>query len=545
MKINLLEMPKLDIGMLEGWMVKKNSEGNKSMFSLSSENKRWFKVREVKGIEETELTLAYYASHRAKEAKGFIYLLDVTSIHATEDLSITIKSPARTISVVTETPSEHTFWLEGLVHLCINAEASTGPNVTIQYKYNNQNVDDTKQSRPTDDAKESYATQQAPEPREPRTHNVRSSRDLEEEADMVSKREVDNAPVDMAPSKSDREDHRLSGYRSGSTGGTTARLHGHIRKDMDMPMTPPRQRAADSHTDAKGVSSRASTDQMNVDIVDPGVKNAQIPKLTAPDTPNVNDLESVNMESDARPRVKKTMPTQPISMPRFQDSKSDSENQENRSNSELIKVEDPKRVPKPLQKAGDELPSGYTKKASIDDLLLAPSRTSARTKYDSDDDKHAADELDLDNEKRYYEAAKAQREDEERNEEKCSGRSRSNSYLEQHLIARDGKHTVPRPPVNSPPAYAQQVSGVVKSMHVNAAVDNNHNNVVSVDSRIATDKNFVDEDWDRSSDFDSPDKKPMTNSRVEAKINATDVAPKFGFGGVRADENWLEDDFDL
>jgi hypothetical protein len=121
-------MPKLEVAQLEGWLIKKHSNENKSMFSLSSESRRWFKVREVKGIEEKELTLAYYASHRAKEAKGFIYLRDVTSIRATEDLSITLKSPARILTVFAETMVEHLFWLEGLVHLCAAAEVSTGPN---------------------------------------------------------------------------------------------------------------------------------------------------------------------------------------------------------------------------------------------------------------------------------------------------------------------------------------------------------------------------------------------------------------------------------
>jgi len=535
-------MSKLDIGLLEGWMVKKNSGNSKSMFSLSSENKRWFKVREVKGVEETELTLAYYASHRAKEAKGFIYLRDVTSIHATEDLSITIKSPARAISVVIETPSEHAFWLEGLVHLCVNAEASVGPNVTLQYKYSNQANPDEKRSYTADDAKESYSKnpQPLPEPREIRavSSSVRSSRDFDEEAIMPTKRGNDNVHVDLAPSKSDREDHRLSGYRTGSSGGTTARLHGHIRKDTEMPKTPPRQRATQSHADAKSEPINFSSDEKDADV-SLGIESTHNSQLVAPDTPNVNDLESVNLDSN-RPNIRRAMPTQPAPMPRFQDSKSDFENQENRSQSEPAQEDDTKRT-QHIQKAADEITSSNTKKASIDDLLRAPSMASGRKNYDSDEEKHGADEIDLVNERRYYEDAKAQREGEERNEEKTSGRSRSNSYLEQHLIERDGKHSVPRPPVNSPPAYAQQVTGVVKAMHVTAASENPKKVISSTDGRIAVDKNFADEDWDKSFDYDSPDKNPVTNSRVEGK---TDLEAKLT-GGVRADENWLEDDFDL
>ena len=126
---------KLDVALLEGWLTKKHSTANKSRFSFKTENKRWFKVREVVGIEESEWTLAYYESQRAKEAKGFIYLRDVTSLRALDDLSITVKSSARTMTVFAETQGEHIFWLEGLAHLCSSAEISTGPNGTFLHIY--------------------------------------------------------------------------------------------------------------------------------------------------------------------------------------------------------------------------------------------------------------------------------------------------------------------------------------------------------------------------------------------------------------------------
>jgi hypothetical protein len=122
---------KFEAALLEGWLTKKHSAANHSRFSFKSENKRWFKVREVVGIDESEWTLAYYDSQRAKEAKGFIYLRDVTSLRALEDLSITLKTPARTMTIVAETQGEHNFWLEGLAHLCTCAEVSTGPNGTF------------------------------------------------------------------------------------------------------------------------------------------------------------------------------------------------------------------------------------------------------------------------------------------------------------------------------------------------------------------------------------------------------------------------------
>ena len=109
-------------------------------------------------------------------------------------------------------------------------------------------------------------------------------------------------------------------------------------------------------------------------------------------------------------------------------------------------------------------------------------------------------------------------------------------------MEREGKNAVFKPPINSPPAYAQQVSGVVKGMQI-INVDDNQN-AASGDIHIAADKNFAAEDWDTSTDFDSPIKRPATHSREEVKMNAADVPSRCDFGGVRDDENWLEDDFD-
>ena len=97
-------MSRLDVNTLEGWLIKKNSKG--SSFSLTGENKRWFKVKEVKGIEQSEWVLSYFSSQRSKEAKGYIYLRDVTAISSPNDMNLTIASPARTMEVVIDTPAE-------------------------------------------------------------------------------------------------------------------------------------------------------------------------------------------------------------------------------------------------------------------------------------------------------------------------------------------------------------------------------------------------------------------------------------------------------
>ena len=55
-------------------------------------------------------------------------------------------------------------------------------------------------------------------------HNINVTENLSGEVD-------EDIHSQVAPSKYDREDHRLTGYRSGATSLATNRLHGHIRKD--------------------------------------------------------------------------------------------------------------------------------------------------------------------------------------------------------------------------------------------------------------------------------------------------------------------------
>jgi hypothetical protein len=123
-------MSKFEVKLLQGWLMKQKSSTNKSSFAsyFSNENRRWFKVTEVVGMEDKEWTLAYYDTQRSLAAKGFIYLRDVTSLHAADDLSITIKSPSRIMTVIVETMSEHSVWLEGLAHLCTSATVTTEGN---------------------------------------------------------------------------------------------------------------------------------------------------------------------------------------------------------------------------------------------------------------------------------------------------------------------------------------------------------------------------------------------------------------------------------
>ena len=107
---------KVDIGTLEGWLCKKKSK-DKGMSLFGGDTRRWFKVIEVKGMESKELAFCYFKSQKEKEAKGWIYLKDITEIYDDEK-TFTVVSPSRTLCVSVETPTEHKVWLRGLTTLC-------------------------------------------------------------------------------------------------------------------------------------------------------------------------------------------------------------------------------------------------------------------------------------------------------------------------------------------------------------------------------------------------------------------------------------------
>ena len=75
---------------------------------------------------------------------------------------------------------------------------------------------------------------------------------------------------------------------------------------------------------------------------------------------------------------------------------------------------------------------------------------------------------------------------------------------------------------------------------------------------VAGDANVDHGSWDDNMDYDSPPMKAKRQAQADAKADGgeregekeegeskDDVGGRFGLGnGVRADENWLEDDFD-
>lgn len=83
------------LSQLQGWLVKKKNDNNKKKFPFMSADKtRYFRVREVKGIEEVELALCYFSSPKDEEPRGSMFLKDVSAIED-DTKSITLTTTAR------------------------------------------------------------------------------------------------------------------------------------------------------------------------------------------------------------------------------------------------------------------------------------------------------------------------------------------------------------------------------------------------------------------------------------------------------------------
>mmetsp|Transcript_29020 Transcript_29020/g.53936 ORF Transcript_29020/g.53936 Transcript_29020/m.53936 type:complete len:549 (+) Transcript_29020:155-1801(+) len=105
----------MDVNQMEGWLLKKKSKSG--MFN--NDVRRWFKIQRLEGTED-ELALCYFSSNKSKDVKGWIFLSDITEL-SEEKSSLTVVSPARTLTVGTQTIGEHRLWITALVKLCPNA----------------------------------------------------------------------------------------------------------------------------------------------------------------------------------------------------------------------------------------------------------------------------------------------------------------------------------------------------------------------------------------------------------------------------------------
>ena len=109
---------KIDIGSLEGWLIKKKSPRKQNVIRiLSGDTRRWFQVKELRCSDRVEITLCYFKSPNETEARGWIYLNDVTQL-SEDGRNIKIVSFARTITVEAKSRAEHKYWFEGISSFC-------------------------------------------------------------------------------------------------------------------------------------------------------------------------------------------------------------------------------------------------------------------------------------------------------------------------------------------------------------------------------------------------------------------------------------------
>eukprot|EP00597_Dinobryon_sp_UTEXLB2267_P001993 CAMPEP_0170074728 /NCGR_PEP_ID=MMETSP0019_2-20121128/11977_1 /TAXON_ID=98059 /ORGANISM="Dinobryon sp., Strain UTEXLB2267" /LENGTH=570 /DNA_ID=CAMNT_0010285211 /DNA_START=45 /DNA_END=1757 /DNA_ORIENTATION=- len=96
---------------------------------------RWFRIQEAQGTDQNEYALCYYRGKDEKEAKGWIYLKDVTEIFdeirdkdrskgKKDVLRFTVVSPGRTIVLDTNHQDDTFRWVQALVDHCPSAQTS-------------------------------------------------------------------------------------------------------------------------------------------------------------------------------------------------------------------------------------------------------------------------------------------------------------------------------------------------------------------------------------------------------------------------------------
>jgi hypothetical protein len=565
-------MVHVDINALEGWLTKKHSGGS---FSMSTESKRWFKVKAVKGIDREEYVLGYYASQKTKEAKGFVYLQDVTNISSV-GLSITLRSPARNITVTCSTPIEQRMWLEGLVQLCPLAEID-GIRAAIRLPEDREHGDE-KSIEPSD-AKEEHREENGVQAMQEKEEVALPKRALSpartELKSMRSRNEPDASLDECSLSGSrvsanrerdsrDREDHRLTGFHPGAGSGTTTRLHQHINSEgRGSSGSVVRRLGEEEHSGKMPPQEQPQQDGR--------------PSRTKSDTPSSLHTSrtewfqggEVHLSGDSRaPAIDRNDSARSEDgVPGIDDIDDLGDVVEQREQETDDRGEDPhSSVPPegsvlPQIMARTSLAAADAKETrqrqSIDDLLaldcgggLRNSFGAQRKGYDSDSDGNDGG-LDLAKEKQRLADMKARGEAKanivtggsgqkqgaptpsprslaldycSHNSTPLTGRSRSNSILEQHLIEREARSSVypstqPQPPSEEKPPYAQKITPTSST---------------TPSITTATEA-------DTKQDSSSTQAKAVPQ---EAKLSSDQLA-RFGLGqGVVADDNWLEDDFD-
>ncbi|ETP18461.1 hypothetical protein F441_07317 [Phytophthora nicotianae CJ01A1] len=180
----------VDISMLEGWMIKINS--NPSFFGKNM-NRRWFKVGFVPGPgSEKKLVISYSTSKTAKDPRGWLYVEDVSGIYCRREM-IEIVSPSRTLRLKGETAVEHRLWSDSLYKLC-NPSPKAAPTATIAEPRREHTSHTQRETKQDDDEEEDRAKCKHRSERD-REHDQDHDRDRERDRDREHDQDYDRDPV--------------------------------------------------------------------------------------------------------------------------------------------------------------------------------------------------------------------------------------------------------------------------------------------------------------------------------------------------------------
>mmetsp|Transcript_11868 Transcript_11868/g.11524 ORF Transcript_11868/g.11524 Transcript_11868/m.11524 type:complete len:593 (-) Transcript_11868:362-2140(-) len=590
-------MPKFDVSSLEGWLTKKRGPGKqKVMGILSGDSKRWFQVKELNSANQAEVTLCYFKSQHEKEARGWIYMKDVTDLYD-DGKTITIVSVARSITVEAKSRAEHKFWLEGIANLCPLADKS---GLQTEVKCFAENKDDSQNSSRQNssrggsfDVKDTNSGNYKREREEQKLiaeskgslpNSARSSRsgrdtdDIEDRDRYTSDREYsssrdsnfqgerhrergnssregrgrgsssregggrsDNSMNTKNLSKDDphreskssghrdkdsREDHRVSSAdglplgRMGIGEGATTRLHSHIRKDA--PLSP---NSAPKKPPKNDINDQPQENNMRDKDHTPVPKPYSFPKQYVYDNAPDDDVETLENSLESLP--------------------SPSSDRDHRNlKADTATVGRDTRIEKLREKEIDQMNTRNGKtpaRLSSDDSQDLSNRNGngfnnspeKKSLFKKNERSRASYDEELSSEEEEGATVNLQVEKERRNSKnndlnETASRPTSEGSGPGHVV----RGRPPLPPNGSKPNPYTAIGKIQPSSSYSAYANNN---------QISRDTNLND-NWDDSDEEDNKDVHSSVNKNRMTQPKAS--GPAVINNGVRADTNWLEDDFD-
>eukprot|EP01035_Chromulina_nebulosa_P019336 gene19336-25200_t len=515
---------------LEGWLIKKKSNENTSFSLFKKDNKRWFKVKQVKGSEGIELALCYYKTSKDKDAKGWMYLRDVIEITAFEK-SFTLISSSKSMILEAQTQSEFRLWLHvklGFNSIAFNSNPRS-PSSSI----------DVPNSFPIAIPRSSDLSISSNEDvlrAESKDDNVVVGKVFRNISGYSHASDIDedaNSSVIGNPSNSFRfsdsdasrkqftyieskstgtsiQDHRkTNSFRIGTLNNSlTGRLHDHIMNEfLDSKITDSRSPYPSSDNNKK-INDNESDEIETVDINSPinsTFKSRQLKRLQQcdddeDDIEDTNNIEAIDtsynyITSDSKSTSlkendrKSKIPPPPTSAPPRR--AKDVLNQIDSSFNNRIESSD----------------KSNRHRSSIDEIIDSNALRKSTVSGSDDDDPNI---VDLKAERIRYEAVTTTVE---------------SNFKEPTKTKTNGKFKPPRPPSDVKHPYGN-VQSIVSSYQRPQSYGSSPPR--RGDPGIGADKHFVDEDWD-----DGDVSLSNRNSREKIKMNI-----------IPTDQDWLNDDFD-